>query len=104
MNIRHAGGTGANFSANASAIPVAGFALLTTVPANPQRVSVEVQNQSASVIQVVRDDGADNERVTTLLATGGSAGTPGAQWFSLTFKGRVRVYGPAGSQVSACQE
>lgn len=104
MNIRHAGGIGENYSANPATIPMATFVLLTTIPSTPGRTSVEVQNQSASVLQVVRDDGAGNATVTTLLASGGSAGTPGALWFSLTFKGRVRVYGPAGSQVSACQE
>ena len=104
MNIRHAGGTGANYSVNPAAIPIATYVLLTTIPANPQRVSVEVQNQSASTIQVVRDDGGGQEQVTTLLAPGGGAGSQGATWHSLTFKGRVRVYGPTGSQVSACQE
>lgn len=104
MNIRHAGSTGTDYSANAAAVPIATYVLLATIPANPQRYVVEVQNQSAALIQVVKDDGSDNNKTSFLLASGGAAGTQGGAWSSLTFRGRVRVYGPTGSQVAVAQE
>ena len=104
MNIRHAGSTGTDYSANAASVPIATYVLLATVPANPQRNVVEVQNQSATTIQVVKDDGSGNAATSILLASGGAANTQGGSWSSLTFTGRVRVYGPSGSQVSVSQE
>ena len=104
MNIRHAGGAGTDLSANEATVPIATYVLLATVPATPSRAAVEVQNQSATTVQVVKDDGADNELTTILLASGGAVNTQGGSWMSLTFKGRVRVYGPTGSQVSVSQE
>lgn len=97
------GSTGADFSVNAAAVPVPGYVLLQTIPATPTRAFVEVQNQSANTIQVVRDDGAGNN-VTTVLLAGTGAGQQGGGWSSSTFEGRVRVYGPTGSQIAAYQD
>jgi hypothetical protein len=61
-----------------------------------------VQNQSASTIQVVYDNGTSGPSVQ-VLASGGAAGSQGADtspelaWFT----GRVRVYGAAGAQFFA---
>ena len=96
-----AGGIGAGTS---SAIPVAGFVLLTTVPVNAARALVEVQNQSAAMLQIVRDDGTGLNQSTVLLASSGVAGSAGGIWSSRTFKGRLRVYGATGAQVSAYQD
>lgn len=96
-----AGSTGLDHSVNAAAVP--GGAPLLTIPANPGRAFVEVQNQSGNTLQLVRDDGAGNNS-TSILLTGVGAGQQGAGWSSQTFRGRVRVYGPAGSQVAACQD
>ena len=104
MNIRHAGSTGVDYSVTPAAIPMATFSLLATIPANPARCSVEVQNQSAGTVQVVKDDGNGLNQVSILLATGGSVGTQGGSWNSQTFKGRVRVYAVAGAQISISQE
>lgn len=102
-----AGGTGADFSATAAgtaaAVPVAGFVLLTTVPATPGRASVEVQNQSGGTVQMVRDVG-DGTQQSSVLLGGTAAGVQGGGWASLTFKGRVRLYGATGAQVSAFQD
>jgi hypothetical protein len=97
-------GTGGDFSANAAAIPMATFVLLATIPKTSGRVSVQVQNQSAAVIQVVRDDGVGGNQTTILLSPGSGAATQGGLWASDTFKGRIRVYGASGAQVSASQE
>lgn len=94
----------ADFSANPATIPIATFVLLTTVPATPNRAFVEVQNQSAAMIQLVRDDGTGGNPTTILMASGGAAGTQGGGWSSSTFKGRVRIYGASGAQVAAYQE
>jgi hypothetical protein len=98
------GTTGTDYSANAASIPMAGFVLLATIPVTSTRAAAEVQNQSAALIQVVRDDGTGANQTSQLLASGGSVGSAGGGWSSTTFKGRIRVYGPTGSQVAADQE
>lgn len=95
------GSTGTDFSVNAAA--VSGAPLLT-IPTTPGRAYVEVQNQSAATLQLVRDDGAGNNQTSILIAPGAGAGQQGGGWSSATFKGRVRVYGPVGSQISAYQD
>jgi hypothetical protein len=97
------GSTGTDASANAASIPISGYSLLTTIAANPTRAYVEVQNQSAGQIQLVRDDGAGANQSSVILASGG-VNAQGGGWSSATFKGRVRVYGASGSQVSAFQD
>lgn len=99
-----AGTTGTDFSANAATIPMAGFVLLATIPATPTRAAVEIQNQSAGTLQVVRDDGTGANQTTILLGPGSGAGTQGGGWANTTFKGRIRVYGASGAQVAADQE
>ncbi|MCJ2019463.1 hypothetical protein MKK84_18810 [Methylobacterium sp. E-065] len=95
-----AGSTGADFSANSAAVS---GTLLQSIPTTANRAYVEVQNQSANQLQLVRDDGAGNN-VTTILLAGTGAGQQGGGWSSSTFKGRVRVYGPTGSQIAAYQD
>lgn len=102
--VSQAGSTGTDFSINASSIPAAGLSLLQTIAANPSRFSVEVQNQSAGLIQVVRDDGSGNNQTSILLASGGSNGAQGGGWSSMSFKGRLRIYGVSGAQVAAYQD
>lgn len=97
-------GTGADYSVNAATIPSSGFVLLQTVPVTCYRSSIEVQNQSAGTIQIVRDDGNGNNQSTVLLAPGSAANTQGGSWGSQTFKGRVRIYGASGAQVAVFQE
>jgi hypothetical protein len=97
-------GTGADFSANPATIPMTGFVLLQTIPATPGRQNVEIQNQSGGLIQVVRDDGSGNNQTSFMLGSGGGIGLQGGDWSSGTFKGRIRLYGAAGSQVAAGQE
>jgi hypothetical protein len=101
-----AGGTPADFSSSAASVPLSGgYTLLTTVPVNGNRAAIEVQNQSAGTIQVVRDDGsAGSGTVSSILLAGAGAGLPGGSWASTTFKGRLRIYGASGAQVSAFQE
>lgn len=103
LPVAYAGGTGTDYSVNAALVPIAGLVLLTTVPVLATRTHVEVQNQSGASIQLVRDDGAGANQTSIMLGTGGP-GAQGGMWGSYTFKGRVRVYGLLGSQVSACQE
>lgn len=95
-----------DYSANTAAAITAAQAttLLSTVPATSTRAYVEVQNQSAGTLSLVRDDGAAGNQTLILLAPGSGAGTQGGGWSSSTFKGRVRVYGASGAQVSAYQE
>ena len=94
-----------------SAASVQAMALLQTIPANPGRLCVEVQNQSTSVLTVVRDDGTSNtglgNNATVWLLNsydGATTGMGGGSWSSRTFKGRVRIYGAAGTQFAAYQD
>jgi hypothetical protein len=104
LPISFGGTTGTDYSANAATIPISTFVLLATIPATSGRNYVEVQNQSAGTLQMVRDDGAGANQSTVLLAPGAGAGQQGGGWSSSTFKGRIRVYGASGAQVSAFQD
>jgi len=98
------GGSGTDYSANSGAPAATAGNLLLTIPATANRAFVEVQNQSSGTISLIRDDGAGNNQTLILLAPGAGAGSQGGGWSSGTFKGRVRIYGPAGAQVAAYQE
>jgi len=102
--VSQAGSTGTDSSVNAASIPAAGLSLLQTIAANPSRLAIEIQNQSSGLIQIVRDDGAGNNQTSILLSSGGAAGTQGGGWSSMSFKGRLRIYGSPGAQVSAYQD
>jgi len=102
VTTKPAGGTGYDYSANGLTTP-AGI-LLATVPANDSRLHVEVQNQSAADVTLVRDDGANGQRSVIVLATGGAVGAQGGGWASSTFRGRVRVYGPTDSRISVMED
>lgn len=92
--ITMAGGSGFDRSVNPAAIPLAGYqaAALLTIAVNPRRNYLEIQNQSASMLQVVLDDGAGGTATSILLASGGAANTQGGSWDTQAFKGRVRVF------------
>lgn len=95
--VRDAGSDGTDYSSAAASVAAN---LLLTIPANANRNEVWVQNQSASQIQVVVDNGVSGG--TVILLEGGGANTQGADWSSTTHKGRVRVFaGSAGLQVGA---
>ena len=99
------GGVNADVSSAPATVPEATFVLLATIPINGNRSTVEVQNQSAALIQVVLDDGSGTAGTISsyLLGPGTGANTAGGVWNSQTFKGRVRVYGATGAQVMARQ-
>lgn len=94
-----------DFSGSAANVPIGSFTLLATVPVWPGRRCIEIQNQSGLMLQLVRDDGAGNAVTSWLIdPAAAGAGKPGAAWASTTFRGRLRVYGPAGAQFALCQE
>ena len=119
------GSTGLDYSANAPTLPLVGaafgdagpyadFVLITTIPANPGRSNVDVENTSGGQVVVLRDDGTAapgqpprNASLIPLMGavdpTGaGKAGAQGGAWSSTTFKGRLQIYAPsAAAQVSA---
>lgn len=99
------GGVNADVSSAPATVPEATFVLLATIPINGNRVVVEIQNQSAAMIQLVLDDGAGTAGTVSsiLLSPNSGANTAGSIWASSTFKGRVRVYGATGAQVMARQ-
>jgi hypothetical protein len=98
--VLQAGSTGTDYS---SSEPAASGTLLATIPATTTRAYVEVQNQSAGQLEVLRDDGAGNNLTMILLAPAG-ANAPGGDWVSSTFKGRIRIYGASGAQFAAYQD
>jgi hypothetical protein len=102
LKVIQAGTTGTDYSANPATVPTG--TPLVTIPVTPGRAFVEVQNQSAVNLQLVRDDGTGANQTTIIMAPATAAGGQGGGWSSATFKGRVRVFGAAGSQVSAYQD
>ncbi len=100
--VSQSGTTGIDHSANAAAVP--GSGPLLTITANPRRNAVGVQNQSTATLTLVRDDGAGNNATILILSPASATGTQGADWSSMTFKGRLRVYGTAGSQIAAWED
>lgn len=91
------GSTGTDYSVNPATIPMSGLALLITIPVNLLRYGFGIQNQAATQMQIVRDDGAGANQTTILLPAGNT-------YTSSAFKGRIRIYGAAGSQVSAYED
>lgn len=108
----NAGSTGVDFSANrplvpnvganfAGAAPYANYVLVASVPAQPTRNSIDVENTSGAQIAIVLDDGTVASGAAPVnasvfsLAGGPGAGAQGGSWVSLTEKGRVRVYAPS---------
>jgi hypothetical protein len=100
--VSQSGTPGIDHSANGPGLP--GSTLLFTIPANKQRNNVGMQNQSTSVLSVCRDDGTGANLTVLILSAASAAGAQGADWSSQTFKGRLRVYGVAGSQVAAYED
>ena len=100
--ISFSGSFGIDHSANAPSL--GGLNLLSTINANRQRNVVGVQNQSTATLTLARDDGAGANLTVLILSPAASAGAQGADWSSQTFKGRLRVYGTAGSQIAAWED
>jgi hypothetical protein len=95
--VSRAGSTGIDHSANAVAVPYGTYVLLLTIAANQRRNFLEVQNQSTSQLQLVRDDGTGANQTSIFLSPAAASPGQGAGWSSDTFKGRIRVYGPSGA-------
>lgn len=100
-----AGSTGTDHAGewNVAVPATSSWVVLSTSNANTARLAIEAQNQSASMLQLVRDDGLENNISSILLASTGAA-APGGGWSSTTFKGRVRIFGPAGSNHSLFED
>lgn len=99
-----AGSTGIDHSINAASIPASGFVELVQIAANPARAFIEVQNQSAATIQLVRDTGTGTQQTSLMLAPAAAVGQQGGGWSSATFKGRLTIYGASGAQVAAYED
>jgi hypothetical protein len=93
VSANNGAGFGDSYSVAQPAVGTLGT-LLATIPANPRRALVEVQNQSASPLTVVMDEG-DEIAVRTYLLTGVGADEQGADWATSLFTGRIRIYGPS---------
>lgn len=92
---------GKTYSQNLPSVAGLGAPLLT-INVNPMRKHVFVENQSANDLTLVGDAGNETE-VWHRKLTGVGANQQGAEWSSNVFYGRVRVFGPNGSQVSAAE-
>jgi hypothetical protein len=121
QGVATAGSTGKDFSANHPQIPNVGanfgasgpyasYVLIATVPVNPSRLAVDVENNSGAQIVIVLDDGtaaaggAPANATAFALAGGSGTGAQGGSWVSETEKGRVQVYAPsAAAQVAVRQ-
>ena len=120
-----AGSAGIDYSANAPALPLIGaafgssgpyanYVLVRTIPADPTRKNVDVENTSGAQIVIMRDDGTAPSGGTptnaslipltgaTDMSGAGMVGSQGGAWSSATFKGRLQIYAPSSqAQVSA---
>jgi hypothetical protein len=90
----------ADASANAAAVPINGYVLLSTLAASSVRGEIECQNQDTSYVQLVLDDGSGTagKISTVMLAPAAATGQQGGSWVSQSFKGRARAYGPSSTQ------
>ncbi len=111
LPIVYAGTTGIDHSANPPATPNVGnnfgasgpyanYVLITTIPTNPTRHNIDIENASGSQIVVVRDNGITPWGLPPLNATlfplsGTTAYSQGGAWSSQTFKGRLQIYAPS---------
>jgi len=93
-----AGSTGVDYSVNRP-LPPTGTPL-QTIPADPTRAAIEVINIGSVPVTLVRDDGNGNNLSIIPLAAADSPTNPGGSWPSTTFRGRLRVYGPANAIVT----
>jgi hypothetical protein len=112
--VAQAGSNGKDYSVNPPTLPSIGsnfgatgiyanYVLIATVPANPVRMNVDIENTSGAQIVIVRDDGtaaggAPPLNSSVLALTGGTAvGAQGGSYVSQTFKGRLQIYAPSSS-------
>lgn len=82
------GGLGIDASGSAPAVSAN---ILATLAVNGKRALVEAQNQSATQMQLVLDDGASGTPSIFLLSAATGDNVPGGTWSDTTFKGRVRI-------------
>lgn len=95
---------GADWSVNAVSIPLSGYVLLQTIPLNPNRVGINIQNLSANTIQVVFDDGTGANQSSFLVASGGTQPSAGGDWFYAVERGRCRVYSKSSTDAVSIRE
>lgn len=91
------GGLGIDASGSAPAISAN---ILATLAVNGKRALVEAQNQSATQMQLVLDDGATGTPSIFILAAAAGDNAAGGSWSDTTFKGRVRI--ACGSAAKQC--
>lgn len=108
LPVNPAGSIGHDRSANAPAGPgnATSFTyngvtvnLLQTIVANPNRISIEVNNTTGSQVVVVTDDGFNTGGTVSMfpLAPGAGANQQGADLTLTDELGRVRVFGTTGT-------
>jgi len=113
------GTTGLDFTANEPTWPVVGanfgsfggpydsWILLATIPAQPSRLQITIDNMSSAQILCLRDDGTAGPGAALVNATGFtlnpkvSVGPEGGNYSSATFRGRIQIYGASSSQTVA---
>lgn len=90
-----------DYSVNQPSFPPGGLALLQTVNAGSTRRSITIQNQSANLVQIWRDQTCTGSGLSlVVISAAGSAGNVGGTWTANDFTGCVRIYGTAGSQLA----
>lgn len=92
-------------ASDASGTPPSVGTVLGTIAPNVNRKAFFAQNQAATDIQVVLDDGAGTTATIIVLAAGASAGKQGGYWDTTGFLhlGRIRICGTASSQYAAAE-
>lgn len=89
-----------------SAPSLTGQNLLSTIPSTGNRSGYTIQNQSTNQLTVAFDDTNGTVTPTLLiLAPASGAGQAGGavDWGGFPHKGRIRIFGLAGSQYAAAQ-
>lgn len=79
----------------------AAYVLLKTIPANPNRTFLGVQNQTSGTIVVFESNGTGGTPTAWLIASGGTQPAAGGDFTWLYGSGQVEIYGPSGGIVAA---
>lgn len=99
---------GNNFAGGHPVYP--GYHLIKTIPDNPDRASIDIENISGGPIVIVRDDGTAPGNTPPVNASlfaldgGAAVGRQGGAWNSQTFRGRLQIYGPTGAEIVTVME
>lgn len=101
LTLQGGGGPSADYSANVETLPPAGWTLMQTIPSasHTARAAVEIQNRSTNPLRIIVYN-MTNEAIKTVytLEPASAQYRGGGSWYSLSDKGKIEIYGLAGTE------